>query len=195
MLRFLAAVVFSAVALFLWGMFSWMVLGWHDWTLHNLPQEVEVVATLKTSKLKTGAYHFPGLSPDHASNSEAATQDMFRRAADGPVGFLAYSAEGIDLMNPRIYGMGFVLNLLDATLAATLMTLALPSLPRYFQRVFFVSALGLFGSLVSHAALWNWMHFPADYSLVMFLDVWFGWTLGGFVMAAFLRPQPNRQQA
>lgn len=91
-------------------------------------------------------------------------------------------------MNSRVMATGFIIDLLATLLAATLLFSAARGCCRsYLQRVGFVTGLGVFVGLVGHASYWNWMHFPADYTLAFIVDVVIGWTLVGLVMAAIVK--------
>ena len=107
----------------------------------------------------------------------------------GPnIHFLAYSKQGTEPFSPGGFLRAFLLNLVAAFLAATLLVRAAPSLPRFGDRVMFVALLGGFAGVATRLMDWNWWSFSLDYSLVMAVDLVIGWALAGVVLARFARP-------
>jgi hypothetical protein len=87
---------------------------------------------------------------------------------------------------------GFVIDLLSALLAAALLSCAAGGCcDTYFKRVGFVASLGVFLGLMAHGTYWNWMNFPADYTLLFIVDVVIGWTLVGLAIAGVVKAEPS----
>jgi hypothetical protein len=87
---------------------------------------------------------------------------------------------------------GFVIDLLSAMLAAALLSCAAGGCcDTYFKRVGFVASLGVFLGLMAHGTYWNWMNFPADYTLLFIVDVVIGWTLVGLAIAGVVKAEPS----
>jgi len=184
MKRVLIAGLLGSVVLFIWGFISWAALPWHNATMPSLPNEEAVVESLRANVNTTAVYQFPGMPADDAESQQAWTEKYKR----GPYGILIYIAQGADPMAPQPFIGGFVLSLLTATLAAYLLSLGANKLTGYSQRVIFVTLLGVFAALVSHFSMWNWMHVPTGYSLVMAADLVIGWLLAGLVIAWRIKP-------
>ena len=178
--RVFIATIIGAVLLFAWGMISWMMLPWHNETLHELKNESEVMALLATQAPDPGMYVFPS-PPEDWTDAE-----FNERHEKGPVGILNINAGG-PVMPPTMWVGGWAINLLVALVASWLLYLACPSLPHYFQRVAFVTILGIFVAIQADANLWNWMHYPTDYSVVMAADRIVGMFLVGIFAAAIVR--------
>ena len=185
MKRILLAGLLGALVVFTWGILSWLVLPWHDVTLHQLPIAEPMLDVMRTNLPSSGVYAFPGHPENGSSEEMAEWREKYQR---GPVGLLFYSPQGKDPMSPVPYMIGFLLNFVTATLAAYLLSLTLARTVHYRQRVIFVARLGVFAALVSHIALWNWMFLPVAYTIVMALDLIVGWVLAGLVIAWRIKP-------
>jgi hypothetical protein len=59
---------------------------------------------------------------------------------------------------------------------------AAPSLPKYMQRVLFVSLLGAFAAIFRDVALYNWMIFLWPWTQAMITDVVVSWVLAGVIL-------------
>lgn len=44
----LIGIVLGALAMFIWGNISWMVLSWHEWNIKRLPEEQLITDTKRT---------------------------------------------------------------------------------------------------------------------------------------------------
>ncbi|MDZ7290008.1 MAG: hypothetical protein ONB44_06170 [candidate division KSB1 bacterium] len=183
MKRVFIAGLLGGLAVFVWGMISWMALPWHNTTMHSLANEDAIVENLRANLTTTGVFYFPG-----EPHSEAEMQAFTEKHKRGPLGFLVYLAEGRDPMAPMLFVRGLLLNLITAILAAYLLSQAVDKLKTYVQRVAFVGLLGVFAALVSHVTSWNWFYFPADYTLVMSADLVVAWIIAGLVIAWRIKP-------
>ena len=123
--------------------------------------------------------------PDDWSDEQAMGE--YRKVHEqGPVGFVIARAGG-PVMPPTMFIRGIATNLATALLAAVLLWAARLFLCAYLQRVLFMTVLGALVGVTVHITYWNWMHFPADYTLVMVLDTIAMFLLAGIVMAAVVR--------
>ena len=185
MKQVLIASLLGAIVMFIWGMLSWMVIPWHDAVLHRLPIDETMMDAMRTKIPESGVYAFPGHSENGSSEEMTEWKEKYKR---GPVGLLIYSARGKDPMSPTPYLTGFLINLVTAFLAAYLLSLTLARTVHYYQRVIFVTRLGVFAALVSYIVLWNWRFFPPAFSLVMAADLIIGLMLAGLVIAWRIKP-------
>lgn len=192
MRKLLLAAVLGGLTLFVWGTISWVVLPWHNATLHPIPNEQAVVDGMKSTLPKTGVYLFPAMPLD---NTDAAMKAYEEKMKAGPRGMIMYTAEGSDLMPPSTFIYGFIFFFLSALLAAVLLSLAGSRLRTYTTRVFFVTILGIVMALDVHLGGWNWMGIPPDYTVVMALDSVLAWFLTGLVLAAVIKPKAEAAAA
>ena len=186
MTRIIVGGVAGAVVYFVWGMLAWMVLPLHTASMHGLDAESQITEALTSEKLQTGVYVAPWTT-DEADWQDPESQFMQRHTA-GPIYSIYYRREGSAPMNAGVLAGGFVIDLLAALLAASLLSCMGSCGGKYLCRVGFVAGLGVFVALVGHASYWNWMHFPWDYTVAFMVDVGVGWTLAGLAIAALVRP-------
>lgn len=188
--RILLASLLGGLTVFIWGFLSWTVLPWHTVTMRNMPNEDAVVSQLKQLP-GTGVYMFPAMPAAPDPKTQQGYEEKFSR---GPIGYVFYTHPGTDAMRPQTFLLGFLFFCLSSFIAATLLSLAAPSIPGYSTRVFFVALLGIFTALESHMNAWNWLLYPAQYSITNALDVIAAWLLGGMVIAAMIKA-PDAQTA
>lgn len=183
------ATVISSIVAFIFGMMSWMALPFHNMTVDEIPNYSEFQQIIKDKIPETGSYHIPSVPMDH----EDFMGEMTRLHEEGPVGILFIHKESTSPMSPTVMIMGFINNLLVAFIISYLMSVwCLTGSPTYIQRVIFSALIGTAGALQSWAAMWNWMYVEWDYALVMGMDIIIMWTLGGLVIAAFIKPKPTQ---
>lgn len=171
--------------LYVWGMVSWMVLPWHNATLNERPNEAAARTLIApTIGGKPDVYYFPKMPTDW--NDQEAMNAYRKVHEQGPVGFI-FAQPGRPVMPPSTFAVGVATNLASALLASLLLAAASASLRSYPARVIFVAGLGVLIAVTTHVPLWNWMHFPTDYSIVMFLDSIAAFVLAGIVIAAVVK--------
>lgn len=185
-MRIIVASLVSAIVLFVWGAISWMVLPWHSATINTLNGEDTVVAAINVGASKSGAYFFP--APAKGELSEDDQKAFMERHKKGPIGMIMYNAEGIDLMSPKAFIRGFALGFLASLIAAGIVAESTRAQASWVVRVLIVVGLGVFAGLTGHLALWNWMHFPKDWTVVMVLDGLVASLLSGVVIASIVKP-------
>lgn len=180
------ATVLSSIVAFIFGMMSWMVLPFHNMTIDEIPNYSEFQQLIYDKIPATGSYHMPSVPMDH----EDLMGEMTRLHEEGPIGILFIHKESTSPMSPSVMVMGFVNNMLVALIISYIMAVwCLTGSPTYIQRVVFSALIGVAGAIQSWAAMWNWMYVEWDYALVMGLDIIIMWTLGGLVIAAFIKPK------
>jgi len=182
MKRILVAGLLGALVIYIWGWISWTMLPWHNSTMPDLPNEDAVIGVLQTSITQTGVYQFPGMM----KSNEPVWMENYKR---GPSGVLFYTAKGKNPMAADIFVFGFVLALIEALMAAWLLSVAASKMAAYVKRVLFVTCLGVFAALVSHISAAHWMFFPANYSHVMAIDLVVTYLLAGLVIAWRIKPE------
>ena len=191
MKRILLAGLLGGFAVFVWGMASHMALGLGSVGITSLPVDSPVVDVMRASITEPGFYFFPGM--DMHSKKSAAEQAADEKAWSaamlrGPSGILVIDPRGKEPLSPRTFIIELVTNILGAAIAAMLLVLAAASIPSYWVRVLFVTALGLFAGIAVDLSYWNWYGFPADYVAAALLDQTLSWFAGGLVIARIMRP-------
>lgn len=189
MLRLILAVVLAGVVLHAWGFVSWMVLGLHDATYHELDDaatEDALVALIGKADLKeSGWYYWPAMPADWG---DAEAMEAYEtRHAGMPVGHLIVAPAGQSPMPPSMMAIAGATNLCIALVASLLVAMA--SMRGFFKRWVFVVGLGLVVVLASDAMSWNWMRFPTDHTITMAIDRLIAMALAGVVIAALVTPR------
>ena len=160
--------VLAGIVLFFWGAFSWMVLPWHDATLHRFVDGQAVSNGLQDNALQSGIYVTP-MGMDHAGQQAYV--------------FASVHLEGM----PSSMVPALIISLCIQIIAAILIAYLLSKTTglTYYNRVRFVALFGLAAGIVTHLPYWNWFCFDATYTIVMMADLVIGWVLAGLVLAKF----------
>jgi hypothetical protein len=191
MLRIIIAAIVGGLILFVWSFVSWVYIPWH--MINGLPNEQIVKRALVDSGTESGIYSLPGIDhKTHATLSEEAkkaAQDAWEaKYKEGPVALIVYRSDGMNPWSPVTMGIGFVIEVLVAAVAAILLSMAAPALPGYMKRVGFVVMLGVFVIFAATLMDWNWMHYPAGFTVGVAADGIVGAFLLGLLLAAIIRP-------
>ena len=198
--RVALAGLLAGLAIFAWGSASHMLLGLTDHVMKPLPNEDTVLSALRQNVLESGLYLFPdagymAASKGPAEQQKAAAAAWERAYAEQPHGLLVVTqptGQPFNMAGRLMIQLG--IEIACALLAAVLLMLAAPSLPRFWARVLFVAALGVFASVQIDGPYWNWYGFPGSYFRASALDAVIGWAIAGLVLAAMIRT-PGRSQA
>lgn len=183
-LRVILGAFLAAVVMFIWGAIWWMVLPFAFYVMHPLPKGDEVARSVKETVPESGFYLHPWV--DQKQHDDPATMEEFmRKHREGPLLQIVVIREGVEPMDPKIFGQGFGHYFVSALLAGIL--LAMAKLPSYGSRVGYVFLLGLFAALIW---LLNviWMHHPWQFPMFSAANTVTSWLLAGFVLAAVVRP-------
>jgi large-conductance mechanosensitive channel len=183
--RILLAGLVGGVALFFWGFLSHAVLGLGQVGMRFLPQEQAVVEPLKAAVPQRGLYYFP---------QEDAEGKIAPDKAGGPYGILIYHPTGASPMMTGQLINEFILNVIQALIAAFLLSLAV-GLTGYASRVGVVFVLGVLSGLATNVEYWNWYGFPANYTLAAVVDEIIGFLVVGLIVAALVKPATAMQAA
>jgi hypothetical protein len=174
--RILLAGLLGGLALFFWGGLSHMVLGLGEVGVQTLPQAQPVIDSLKASVSQPGFYLFPW----DASGKLAPEKE------NGPYGVLIYHPTGATTMMTVLLVRECILNILQALVAAFLLSLA-TGLKEYPSRVGFVLLLGLISAAGTNIEYWNWYGFPTNYTAATVLDKLIGFLVVGLITAALVK--------
>ncbi len=187
--RVVLAGLLGGVALFLWGSLTHVVLDIGRIGIKEIPNEQPVIDAMRASIPDHGLYFFPGLhvSPDASREQRmAAMQEIARKAATGPSGILVYHPSGEGGLTPGRLLIELVLNVVQALLAATLLSWV-TGVTGYFSRVAFVALAGVLASLSTNIQYWNWYGFPSNYTAAYVGNEIAGFLVVGLVVAAIVK--------
>ena len=184
--RIAVGTLIAAVILFGWGAASWMVLPYHDATMHQIPAEEQFIEHVRAKNLEPGVYWYPGHSMDREPTPEEIAV-WEQRHKEGPIGMLVVQP-GVEPMDPKVFAGGIALYLLQALLMAAA---AIPHLKRCITKILFVLGFGLFLCLAGPLTNWNWMQMPLDFEIANCLDALISWTIVGIVYSKLLDKKPT----
>jgi hypothetical protein len=179
MKKIILASALGAVVMFMWGAVSWVVLPWHNATMHSFSNEDAIISVLKASNAESGTYMIPG----YANTKEA----MVEKAKNGPIAHVNYSPVGYD-MGPLFYVKGIVLDFIILLIAVSMLSKISWSLASYSNRVKFMMMIGLIIGLAARLGDSIYMGSGIDFALVWAIDEVITWTLVGLVVAKFMKP-------
>jgi hypothetical protein len=189
--RIWLAGLLGGIALFMWGSFSHLVLGLGNVGIQEIPagREESVQAILREALPQGGFYAFPGMGISKTATAEekaAATRLFQQKYRQGPYGLLIFHPEGAEVLTPGQLGIQLGLTILEALIAAWLLSLA-TGLHSFGARAGFIFVLGVLMALSTNIEYWNWYGFPASYTAAYMLDKVVGFLIVGLVVAALVK--------
>ena len=183
--RVVIGAVLGAAVLMGWGAAFWMLLPFGSQQMHVLPNVDTVIRELKDANLESGFYMGPAMNdPKASAEDQKATKEKYK---EGPVFYLTYRREGVDLDDTMVYKQGAAHFVLCTLIAGILLAAAAPTLRSYLGRVFFIFLLGVFGALAFDLSYGIWFYHPWGFPLLMAGFHTAGWFLAGIVMAAVIK--------
>ena len=168
---FIQAGLYGGLVVFIWGMFSWMVLPWHHKTMHTFKDERKVATVIRDNVTEDGIYAFPSATVKKEKNE--------------PFIVASVRVEGMRCGVACSVVISALIQIVAAFLIAYL--LSKTKYTDYMHRVGFVTTIGLLIAILAYLPAWNWWDFPASYTIVNFVDTIIAWFLGGLVIAKFVK--------
>jgi hypothetical protein len=166
-----------------------MLTGLGEAGVRTMPNEDAVMAAMRSSIHEPGFYYFPAADESARMTKEqkdSEGQRYLQKYQQGPTGILVYHPGGEAFSFGKLLANQFVINLIEAFLAAGMLAL-LPVGTSYGMRVFAIVLLSLFAVTGTNAEYWNWYGFPGKYELAYSLGTVLSWTVGGLAMAPFVK--------
>ena len=186
MKRLITGGIVGGITLFMWGFVSWVVLTWHFDTVRHDSSVMAVVEDIEDNLQETGVYYFPPMTTMRPDETEMEAYTELHK--NSPSGMIFYNAEHLDPMSPSRLFVGFLVDVGAALFATLLLIVALPSLPKYWGRVVYVAALGVFAIFAIRMVDGVFFNLPIRWTMNMILDTAISWMLAGLVLAAIVRP-------
>ncbi len=167
----------GGITVFLWGLFSWLVLPWHQFS--DLKNELELSGAVNSSVVERGVYILPNMPSIMDKDSLNNYQE---RKFKGPTGILFISPHGATNFTLSMFlflgGIFFF-----AVLFSCLINLT--SDLSVLQKASFASFVAMTGGAVAFVPFWIWWQFPTLWTLIQIVDLGIGWFLGGLAIAKF----------
>lgn len=183
MKKLLISALAGGVALFLWGWLTW-VLPIHSGTIKTINNEEAVVSALKTNIEEKGVYTFPGMEK---SEDQAAIEEWNQKYQEGPIGMIIFNPNGTSPMNTGQIIIGLIISIISAYFTSWFLSRSTAVAYSYLARVAYCGMLGILISVAVHLVNWNWMDYPADYTIGWIIDTVIGWLILGLVISAIIK--------
>jgi hypothetical protein len=180
----------GGVILFVWGALVWDVFPLHSSWMKTAANEDSILAVMKESMGPQGVYLLPAMPVKSGRTPEelkTAEKEWARKVEAGPNVLVVYHPAGMSSMESVQMIAGLLISCLSAFVASWLLARSTAFNEGYLARVAFCGVLGVFISLVTHLANFNWFGYPGDYTTAMILDSVGGWVLAGLGIAAIVK--------
>jgi hypothetical protein len=189
MKRILLAGILGGLTLFVWMFVAHEFLGLGEVGAKEIPNEAAVLTAMQVAIPDTGFYIFPGfgLGPKPTREQQNAAMPAYMKKYEkSGHGVLVYHPPSGPFNFGILLGREFVLNVLQALLAAWLLSCA-ASGRSYAGRVAFVAVAGVLAAISTNVEYWNWYDFPGNYIAAYMTTQISGFILAGLVIAAFVK--------
>jgi hypothetical protein len=182
-MRTTIGVILACLLLYVWGFLCWGLGPYKTQIWKQSRDDAAAGKALREQFPENGTYLVPGFAQDEKKREELSKQ--------GPVVMVHMLAvKGMPGMDPMTFVMGFVVNLVVIVLIAVALKKVAPALPTYFDRVKFVTLLGLAAAILIDVGDIAWWHIDWQWKLYQaFYNVSF-WLLTGLVLGLFIKPKP-----
>jgi hypothetical protein len=182
MIRTVVGVIVATVVLYMWGFVYWSFGPYKTQIWKQSPNDVAAGNALRDLFPENGTYLVPGFGNAQQNREELSNT--------GPVVMVHMLAvRGMPGMDPKTLLFGFELDLVVIALIALVLRRVAPSLPTYFDRVKFVTLIGLAAAVLIDVGDITWWHIDWQWKLYQaFYDVSF-WVLTGLVLGLFVKPK------
>lgn len=194
-MKLLSASLLAALVSFAWGYVSWMLMGWHQQSLHDFRDEAAVAEVLKANATHgTGIYTlpFPRKAVSYADPAEQKSLNEAHEKAksEGPYLYAILRPGRHDWDMSSSLGWSFGRSFLAALILGALLHQTVLSFP---GRLAFCGAAGLFAGLVCVLPQHIWFELPVREVIVGMADYVIEWTLAGLILALFLSKEPTER--
>lgn len=164
----------GGAVLFIWGVFFWVALPWHQAVFDEFRDEDAVASILAQNASQSGIYIYPG----------GRDEESVEKRARGPFAFVVFHPAGTtSMVRPLLTQL--VIQILGALFISLL--LAKVGEPSYWGRVGIVLLLLMAAGVLCHLPDWNWWRFPTGYVFMVLVDRLAGGFLAALVLARIIR--------
>ena len=168
-----AAAVVAALVVFVINALSWVVLPFHNQTIHKFTDEDAVARALKANAPIAGVYLYPLGELQNSELTRKQQQDEWEKVQEtmtrGPFAFVSVLPEGMKPWLPKSMLREFIKTVLSALIIVWL--LAQTTGLNYWEKAMFVMLAALAGSIVAILPNWIWWGMSAPYILVQLVDI------------------------
>jgi hypothetical protein len=189
--RVVIAGILGGLTMFIWLFVAHELLPLGEMGVGEISNEGPVLSAMQSVIPRGGFYIYPGfgLGPNPTSaQRNAAMPAYMKKYEQSPHGILIYNPPSGPFNFGKLLAREGALNLLEALLAAWLLSWAAAG-RAYSQRAGFVVILGALASVTTNVEYWNWYEFPGNYIAGYMVTQIIGFTLVGLVVAAFVKSE------
>jgi len=186
----LKSAVLGGFVVFLWGMFSWMVLPLHQRCFHKFHHETRVASEIKANAPEKGMYVLPYTFDYGEHSSQEEMKKAIHMMDNGPFVFASVVPSGLGHKMGASLVRALIIQIIGAFIVSW-MLLKTKSLS-FRSRVSFVTLFGLGVGILGYLPSWNWLGFSVGYVLVNMLDLIISWSLAGLVIANILKTRASK---
>jgi len=191
MKRIVLAGVLGGLTIFVWTFVAHQFLGLGEMGVGEIPNETVVLNVMRGAIPEAGFYIFPGVGLGPKATAEqrnAAMPEYIKKYEQSPHGVLVYHPASGPFNFGAALGREFALQVLQALLAAWLVSCA-ASGRGYSTRVGIVVVAGVLVAMSTNVEYWNWYAFPGNYTAGYMTTQIVGFVLAGLVIAAFVKSE------
>lgn len=169
---FILSSLVGALIAFCWGFISWVVIPWHMNNIHRFQDAKKVSEVFMDNAPENGVYVL------HPMECATSNPDQRENCA-----FVFASVKKMH-MNDNQY-VHILYSFFNQLIAAVFITWLLMNAKaqKYWDRVTFVTIVGLVGGVLTLLPAWNWWGFSVSYTAVGMIDLVISWFLAGLAMA------------
>jgi hypothetical protein len=179
-MRIVLAGILGGIAMFIWSSFAHVATPLATIGLKTMPGEAQIISTLHGNLGdKPGLYFFPAMA---AAGNSPAMADQEAKMRTGPSGLIAYQPPTSSGMTFRQLGVEFGLEVVEALLAAVVLS----ALAGFWPRLGVAAAIGLIAAVTTNGSYWNWYGFSGDYTLANAFMELMKYLIAGAVAAGVL---------
>jgi hypothetical protein len=181
--------IIGGLIVFVWGIFSWMILPWHERSLHHFKDEKKVYEVIKENAPESGIYIMPNMYAYRDGMSRSEKNKMIinqqKMMVNGPVMFASVAREGVG----KMMFQPFIISLIIQMIGAGIITWMLlqTKIVIYKKQVEFFTVAGVLVGVLGILPAWNWWAYSTSYTAVLIADLAIGWCLAGFAVGKFLK--------
>ena len=191
MLRILVAGLVGGIAMFIWSAIAHIALPLGRVGLSDLPNQAPIIAALQAGLgTKSGLYIFPSMVAADGSAISMGGYDKLLKTS--PQGLIVYQPPGGSALNPRQLLCEFLLELVEATIAAFMLRYA--AIRGFPSRLGYITLIGVAAVITTNGSYWNWYGFPLAYTLAYAFTQLMGYVVAGAMISVvygWWRRQPG----
>lgn len=168
-------IVLSAVGVFIASAIIHMALGYHNNDYAKMPDEADLLASMRHAGVKPGTYCFPRAE----NHKDLALPEMQEKFIQGPVGFATVIPSGVPTMGKQL-GSWFVYSLVAGICVAYLVSRTIPAGASYLAVFRVAGTIAFLSYGFAHLSDSIWKGEPWTNSLRNLFDAFvYGCVTGG----------------